>query len=166
MAPASSSVAGRIVASIEDNHRAPAGAATMGGGAVTVRLRNADGLSEPPGYAHVAVGSGTGLVFTAGGVPLDATGELVGSGDHARQAERVISNLLAALAAGGAMPNDLLKTTVYVVGPHEALIRTWDVVRASPIGHAPSTLLGVSLLGYGGQLVEIEAVAMIDHAQP
>jgi enamine deaminase RidA (YjgF/YER057c/UK114 family) len=134
---------------------------------MTVRLSNVEGLAEPPGYAHVAhgaTGGGARLVFTAGGVPIDRDGVLVGPGDPARQAEQVISNLLAALATGGATPGDLLKTTVYVVGPHEALLRTWDVVRASAIGHAPSTLLGVALLGYTGQLVEIEAVALVEGA--
>jgi len=129
---------------------------------VTVRLSNVKGLAEPPGYAHVAVGTGARLVFTAGAVPLDANGALVGEDDPLLQAGQVIENLLVALAEGGAAPGDLLKTTVYVVGPHEALIRVWDVVRASPIGQAPSTLLGVALLGYTGQLVEIEAVAIVE----
>jgi hypothetical protein len=39
-------------------------------------------------------------------------------------------------------------------------VTVWDVV--SPrLGRAPSTLLGVSLLGYPDQLVEIEAIAVI-----
>ena len=38
----------------------------------------------------------------------------------------------------------------------------WDVIRAAFGDHdAPSTLLGVSVLGYPDQLVEIEAVAAI-----
>ena len=35
------------------------------------------------------------------------------------------------------------------------------MVRTSPIAGAPSTLLGVSTLGYEGQLVEIEAIAVL-----
>jgi hypothetical protein len=38
-------------------------------------------------------------------------------------------------------------------------VEVWEVV-APRLGRAPSTLLGVSVLGYEGQLVEIEAVAM------
>ena len=41
------------------------------------------------------------------------------------------------------------------------LVRVWDVVSAR-LGRAPSTLLGVSLLGYPNQLVEIEAVATVE----
>jgi enamine deaminase RidA (YjgF/YER057c/UK114 family) len=124
--------------------------------------RNVSNLAEPPGYSHVAVGRGT-LVFTAGAVPLDEEGTLVGENDVVAQTERVIANLLKQLAEGGAEPGDVVKTTVYVAGgSHDAQRAAWDVVQASPIAKAPSTLLGVALLGYRGQLVEIEAIAVID----
>jgi enamine deaminase RidA (YjgF/YER057c/UK114 family) len=132
---------------------------------MAVRRFDAPGLSEPPGYAHVATGSGR-LVFTAGAVPLDGDGNLVGPGDHRAQAEQVLRNLVAALDAAGAGPDDVAKTTVYVVGDHEAHVAVWDVVRASSVGRAPSTLLGVQLLGYRGQLVEIEAVAIVHDTGP
>jgi hypothetical protein len=47
---------------------------------------NAPGLSQPPGYLHVVLASGTRLVTTAGAVPLDAEGNLVGAGDLLLQA--------------------------------------------------------------------------------
>ena len=120
------------------------------------------GLFPPPDYAHVAVAEGR-LVLTAGGVPLEADGTLVGPDDYGEQTRRVIANLLEALDVGGATPDDVAKTTVYVVTPHGRgpLTEVWDVVRASPLAGAPSTLLGVSTLGYEGQLVEIEAIAVV-----
>jgi enamine deaminase RidA (YjgF/YER057c/UK114 family) len=118
-------------------------------------------LFAPPGYAH-AVRAGS-LVHTAGAVPLDADGNLVGEGDVEAQARRVLANLEAQLAAAGASPADVVKTVVYVVGERrEDLHAVWEVVRASPFDGAASTLLGVSFLGYTGQLVEIEAVAVLD----
>jgi len=36
------------------------------------------------------------------------------------------------------------------------------VVQGSSLASAPSTLVGVALLGYRGQLVEIEAIAVVD----
>lgn len=129
---------------------------------MTTELSNVAGLSEPPGYAHVAVVSGGRLVYTAGQVPLDEDGRLVGEGDHGAQTRQVLENLLATLDHAGATPAQVVKTTVYVVGrSHEAQAEVWDLVRRSPIGRAVSTLLGVELLGYTGQLVEIEAVAAI-----
>ena len=57
----------------------------------------------------------------------------------------------------------MVKTTVYVAGAsHETQVDVWQVVRASSIGAAPSTLVGVPILGYRGQLVEIEAIAVLD----
>jgi hypothetical protein len=45
-----------------------------------------------------------------------------------------------------------------MAGEREDLVRVWDIVMKG-LGRAPSTLIGVSFLGYPGQLVEIEAVA-------
>ena len=118
-------------------------------------------LFAPPAYAH-AVRSGS-LVHTAGAVPLDAEGNLVGRGDRAAQARRVLANLETQLAAAGASPADVVKTVVYVLADRrEELVEVWDVVRASPFAGAASTLVGVTFLGYDGQLVEIEAVAVVD----
>jgi enamine deaminase RidA (YjgF/YER057c/UK114 family) len=56
----------------------------------------------------------------------------------------------------------VLKTTIFVASAEQAdLVAAWDVIRAAFGDHdAPSTLLGVTVLGYPGQLVEIEAVAV------
>jgi enamine deaminase RidA (YjgF/YER057c/UK114 family) len=119
-------------------------------------------LASPPGYAHVAVATGARLVITAGAVPLDREGNLVGPGDVKTQTRQVIDNLMAQLAAGGATGEDVLKTTVYVAATNGGdLIAAWEVVQESPIAAAASTLLGVVVLGYSGQLVEIEAIAAL-----
>jgi enamine deaminase RidA (YjgF/YER057c/UK114 family) len=118
-------------------------------------------LFAPPAYAH-AVRSGT-LVHSAGAVPVDVEGNLVGPGDRIAQTRQVLANLETQLAAAGASPADVVKTVVYVVADRgEDLSGVWDVVRASPFSGAASTLVGVTFLGYAGQLVEIEAVAVID----
>jgi enamine deaminase RidA (YjgF/YER057c/UK114 family) len=123
---------------------------------------NVDSLLSPPAYSHVAVASGT-LVFTAGAVPLDADGKLVGPGDYAAQARQTLDNLRAQLEAGGARPEDVVKTTVYVATTvMEQLDAVWDVIASSDFAGAPSTLLGVAMLGYTDQLVEVEAVAVLD----
>ena len=121
---------------------------------------NAPGLSDPPGYSHAVVASGGRLITTAGAVPLDASGNLVGHGDYAAQTLQVLDNLGLALAAAGADGGDVLKTTVYVVtGDRSDLSEVWRVIQESDVAAAASTLLGVSLLGYEGQLVEVEAIA-------
>jgi enamine deaminase RidA (YjgF/YER057c/UK114 family) len=108
--------------------------------------------------------SANGLVFAAGACPLDGNGTVVAPGDRAMQAARAADNLLAALAEAGASVDGLLRTTIYVVAGERAdLVRVWEVV-SQRLGHTPSTLLGVSLLGYPEQLVEIEGIAVIDSA--
>jgi adhesin HecA-like repeat protein len=100
--------------------------------------------------------------MTAGAVPLDADGALVGAGDVRAQARQTLDNLMRQLAAAGAGGDDVLKTTVYVASTDGAdLLAAWEEVQRSPIAAAASTLLGVALLGYPGQLVEIEAVAVL-----
>jgi len=132
---------------------------------VAVDLRTVGTLAPPRGYSHVAVGRGGTIVFTAGAVPLDHEGRLVGEGDALAQAGRVIENLLIQLEAGGARPRDVAKTTVYMAGgSYDTQAAVWQILRSSAIGRAPSTLVGVPTLGYRGQLVEIEAIALVDRA--
>lgn len=127
--------------------------------------RVAPDLFPPPDYSHsVVVEAGERLVFTAGGVPLDRDGKLVGPGDRVRQAEQVLANLSEQLRQAGTDLEHVVNTTVYVVADQTTdLSVVWDVVTASGLAVGPhsSTLLGVSLLGYTGQLVEITAVAVI-----
>lgn len=114
-------------------------------------------------YAYAAR-AGQGLVLTAGACPLDAQGAVVAPGDIPAQMRQALANLRTALEESGAGFRDVLKTTVYVASSRrEDLVAAWDEVAAAFADHdAPSTLLGVTVLGYPGQLVEIEAVALAD----
>ena len=129
-----------------------------------MRLVRAADLTDDAPYAYAAVSSpGARLVFTAGACPLDAAGQTVAPGDIAAQAEQVMQNLRIALRAAGADLDDVLKTTVYVASSDQPdLVIAWDVVKRHFGSHdAPSTLLGVAVLGYRDQLVEVEAVAAV-----
>ena len=124
---------------------------------------NAPALSQPPGYSHVVLASGTRLVTTAGAVPLDAEGNLVGAGDLLVQARQTLENLALALEAVGATAQDVIKITVYVVADERAdLGSVWNAVQQSDTVGPASTLLGVSMLAIEGQLVEIEAIAVLE----
>ncbi|RCV52912.1 RidA family protein [Marinitenerispora sediminis] len=120
-------------------------------------------LTDEVEYAYAAVvRTPPRTIFTAGACPLDADGATVAVGDYAGQAEQVMRNLAAALRGAGAALTDVVKTTVYVASSDQAdLVAAWKVVRAHFGDHdAPSTLLGVAVLGYPDQLVEVEAVAV------
>ncbi len=128
---------------------------------MAVRLIRTEELAPTAPYAYAAVAGGT--VFTAGACPLDGAGEVVAVGDVVGQAEQVMANLVVALRAAGASLTDVAKTTVYVATTTRAdLVTAWDVVHRWFGAHdAPSTLLGVTVLGYPGQLVEVEAIAVL-----
>jgi enamine deaminase RidA (YjgF/YER057c/UK114 family) len=130
--------------------------------AMSAQLIRADALYGGAPYAYAGVAPPGSLVFTAGACPIDADGVVTSPGDYVAQAELAMSNLVIALAAAGVRLTDVLKTTVYVASANQRdLVSVWQVVATAFGAHdAPSTLLGVSVLGYAGQLVEIEAVAV------
>jgi enamine deaminase RidA (YjgF/YER057c/UK114 family) len=129
---------------------------------VTIELIRSERLYDDVPYAYAAVASPGALVFTAGACPLDENGVVVAPGDVGLQARQAVANLADALEAAGSSLSGVLKTTVYVASADRGdLVAAWDVIRAAFADHdAPSTLLGVAVLGYRGQLVEIEAVAV------
>ena len=126
-------------------------------------VRPADLAATAP-YAYAAVTDPGRMAFTAGACPLDADGATVAVGDVAGQARQVMANLVTALEGAGAGLGDVLKTTVYVATTDRSdLVAAWEVVREEFGDHdAPSTLVGVTVLGWPDQLVEVEAVAVLD----
>jgi enamine deaminase RidA (YjgF/YER057c/UK114 family) len=131
---------------------------------LTVRLLRSEQLCAAVPYAYAATTNAPPrLVFTAGACPLDAEGVTVAVGDVAGQAEQAMANLSAALQASGADLTDVLMTRVYVASSARSDLSTaWEVVRRHFGDHdAPSTLLGVTVLGWPDQLVEVEAVAVV-----
>jgi enamine deaminase RidA (YjgF/YER057c/UK114 family) len=127
----------------------------------TVELIRVPELGPAP-YAYAAIAPDRSrLVFTAGACPVDEQGHIVAVGDIAGQAERAVQNLRIALQAAGVRLQDVVKTTIYVATFDQAdLGAAWSVIRRHFGEHdVPSTLLGVALLGYRDQLIEIEAVA-------
>ena len=114
-------------------------------------------------YEYTAVApEGARLVFAAGACPLDEAGGVVAPGDFEGQARAALDNLRTALEDAGSSFERVLKTTVYVAsGDRADLVRVWGVVEAGfAPARPPSTLLGVAALGYEGQLVEVEAIAL------
>lgn len=121
------------------------------------------GLHPTPGYHHVTVVDTGPLAFLAGQCPLDGTGALVGDGDLDAQVDQVVANSLTALGAVAATPGDVVQTTIWVASSERTdLADVWSRLRASPLAEAfttASTLVGVTCLGYPGQLVELDLVA-------
>jgi enamine deaminase RidA (YjgF/YER057c/UK114 family) len=128
----------------------------------SVTLIRSSSLSGVAGYAYAATApAGARLIFLAGACPLNEDGSTAAVGDYRGQAAKAFENMRIALADAGVSLEDVLSTRVLVAtSRQEDLVAAWEVVRDSFGQHdVPSTLMGVTVLGYKDQLVEIEAVA-------
>ncbi len=129
-----------------------------------VTLIRSASLSSVAEYAYAATAPAAArLIFLAGACPLNADGSTAAVGDYAGQAAQAFANMRTALTDAGATVEDVISTRVLVASTRQQdLVAAWDVVRDSFGDHdVPSTLLGVTVLGYKDQLVEIEAVAAV-----
>jgi len=130
--------------------------------AVTL-IRSAELYPGAP-YAYAATApSDARIIFLAGSCPLDQDGSTAAVGDYAGQTKKCLENVTLALKAAGASLDDVISTRVLVASSkQEDLGAAWAVVHDTFGEHdVPSTLLGVTVLGYDDQLVEIEAVAAV-----
>ncbi|MCX4647776.1 MULTISPECIES: RidA family protein [unclassified Streptomyces] len=129
-----------------------------------VSLIRSSSLSDVAEYAYAATAPAEArLIFLAGACPLNEDGSTAAVGDYAGQAAKAVENMRTALAASGATLDDVISTRVLVASTRQAdLVTAWQVVRDAFGDHdVPSTLMGVTVLGYEDQLVEIEGVAAV-----
>jgi enamine deaminase RidA (YjgF/YER057c/UK114 family) len=118
-------------------------------------------LFPPPGYAHAVVAGDGRLVHCAGACPIDEEGRVV-DGGVAAQTLQCLANLRSQLTAAGADFADVVQARIYVATmTREDLLQAWRVVEETPIGVTACSLIGVAVLGYDRQVVEIEVVAVV-----
>lgn len=133
------------------------------GAPAAIRPIRAPELWAAPYSYGSTVPPGARLIFLAGACPINPDGTTAGVGSYVAQAYKSIDNLEAALHAAGATLHDVVSARIFVASSERRdLTAAWEVVRRA-FGHheVPSTLVGVSVLGYPEQLVEIEAIAAI-----
>lgn len=129
-----------------------------------VSLIHSASLSSIAHYSYAASAMpGARLVVLAGACPIDAEGSTVALGDYSGQTSKAFDNLLTALGDADASLTDILYVRISVASARqEDLLAAAEVVRVALGEHnVPSTLVGVTVLGYDGQLVEIEAIAAV-----
>src|SRR5688500_17168429 len=129
---------------------------------------NPDGMPANELYHHVAVESGSKLVFIAGQVADGAEVTVVGGDELADQDEQCYLNVASALAGAGATVEHVAKLTVYLVDWTPEKMGQFvegrkRAMTALGIDHAPPlTGIGVAALAEPELLVEIEATAVLD----
>lgn len=121
-----------------------------------------DSCDEPlPRRAYDYSAAAGGLVFTAGPAPSmgrDVSWRRATVSCRRRALSRTFSLRCLSIPSGR---NRLLGRRCSSWPGSPELARVWNVVYAR-LGRAPRTLLGVSLLGYPDQLVEIEAIVVVN----
>ena len=119
-------------------------------------------MPKSVGYSQLAVVTGGAVVFIAGQVALDKSGNVVGKNDFEAQVQQVFENLKAALEAAGSTFNDVVKLNSYFLDLSHVseFRRTRD--KYIDIKNPPaSTAIQVSRLFQPDFLIEIEAVAVV-----
>lgn len=131
-----------------------------------IERSNPPGLHPPDGYSHITISSAGRLAYLAGQCPVDVDDRVVGLGDYDAQTDQVVANCLTVLAAAGAAPSAVVRSIVYVVSDQPAVLSgVWHRLRESELAPAfttAATLLGVTALGYEGQLIEVDLTAELD----
>ena len=133
-------------------------------GAGAVRYINPDSLNNNPAFTNiVVVEEKVRTVHIGGQNAINASGEIVGKGDIVAQIEQILANLRAALEAGGARPEHIIKWNIYVVEGQSLQAGFAAFQNAWPQTPNPPAITGVfvSGLAHPDFLVEMDAVAVV-----
>jgi enamine deaminase RidA (YjgF/YER057c/UK114 family) len=131
------------------------------------RIFNPEAMAKPTaGYSQVAeVGEGK-IVYIAGQIALDKSGNLVGKDDFRAQVQQVFENLKAAVEASGGDFHSVIKLNYYCAASVEPTqlpglreVRDKYVNTANP---PTSTLVFVQRLVRPEWLIEVDAVAVVN----
>ena len=130
----------------------------------SVRYVDPEGLHKNPAFTNVVVVEGPVRTVHVGGQnAVDGSGNIVGEGDVAAQTEQVLANLRAALAAGGAKPEHVVKWNLFLVegvslqDGFSAFQRAWEQPPSPPA----ITAAFVAGLANPDFLVEMDAIAVV-----
>jgi enamine deaminase RidA (YjgF/YER057c/UK114 family) len=130
------------------------------------RISNPETMAKPSaGYSQIAEVTDGKIVYIAGQVALDRSGNLVGKDNFSAQVKQVFENLKAAVEAAGGDFNSVIKLNYYCVGSVDPLqlpvvreIRDKYVNTANP---PTSTFVFVQRLVRPEWLIEVDAVAVV-----
>ncbi|AYY12615.1 RidA family protein [Actinobacteria bacterium YIM 96077] len=128
---------------------------------MTLTHLNPESLHRSPVFSQGVQVEGAGRLVVVGGQNgVDATGAVVGT-DLGTQSVQALRNVLAVLGEAGAAQENVIRLTVYLVGPADA---TAAYAAAQEVwGAHPTavTVLQVAGLARPDCLVEVEALAHV-----
>jgi enamine deaminase RidA (YjgF/YER057c/UK114 family) len=129
-----------------------------------VQFINPDVLNKNPAFTNIIVVTGSVKTLYVGGQnAVDASGAIIGKGDFKAQTQQVLKNIQAALSAGGARLEHVIKWNLYVV--QGQLLQAGFEVFQQFWGSQPNppaiTMAFVAGLANPDFLVEMDAIAVV-----
>ena len=129
-----------------------------------VQYINPDTLHKNPAFSNVVVVSGpVKTIYIGGQDAVDASGAIVGKDDLKVQTLQTLKNIQAALAAGGASIEHVVKWNVYVV-QGQSFLEGFEAFQ-SVFGTLPNppaiSGMFVAGLAHPDFLVEMDAIAVV-----
>ena len=129
-----------------------------------VQYMNPDTLNKNPAFTNVIIVTGSAKTLYVGGQDaVDASGTIVGKGDIKAQTEQVLKNIQAALSAGGAQLEHVIKWNLYVVQgqPLQAGFEVFQRIWGRRPNPPAITMAFVAGLANPDFLVEMDAIAVV-----
>jgi reactive intermediate/imine deaminase len=114
-----------------------------------------------PTYPYSPGAMAGGLVFTAGQVAWDETGNVTAVGDVRGQTVQTLKNVVAVLTEAGASVDDVVKCNVYLKDMADFQIMNEEFAAVFP-KDPPARTTVQAHLAEPEMLVEIEAVAVVE----
>lgn len=128
----------------------------------TKNVVNVDGLPKPKGvWSNTVVAKPGSMVFIAGLLAKDASGNIVGPGDMAAQTRQVCENLKRSVEAAGGKLSDIVRVDVYTSDMskfdeiHRVRREYW------PENPPVSTMVEIVRFTTAEALIEINAIAVL-----
>jgi enamine deaminase RidA (YjgF/YER057c/UK114 family) len=129
-----------------------------------VQYINPPTLHQNPAFTNVVTITGPGrTVYVGGQNAVDPAGAIVGKGDFKAQSEQILKNIQAALEAGGAGWEHVVKMNIYVVQGQSLQegFAAFQQIGGNRSNPPVVSVLFVAGLAHPDFLAEIDAIAVV-----
>jgi len=127
---------------------------------------NPDGLMKSPAFSQAVITEGSGKTIYIGGQnAVNEKGETIGKGDIAAQTEKIMQNIELLLKACGGSFTDIIKMTIFITQGQDVRKAFEASQKYMPKTDSPPIVTALFVAGMGNPdyLLEIEAIAVINH---
>jgi len=132
----------------------------------SIELINPDTLMPPKGFAHATLAQSSRVLYLAGQVAADKSGDIQHRNDLVGQFDLTLENIRTCVEAAGGRMTHIVKLNYYVLDVQDYLAKRKELgaVYRKHFGHyfPAMTMVEVKGLYNDGALIEIDGVAALD----